>query len=149
MAVRYVHTNVVARNWQGLAEFYITVFGCKAKPPERNLRGEWLDSLTSLKNAHVRGIHLLMPGLGRGGPTLEIFQYTGRKRRTLPQTDEPGFGHIAFAVTNVQQMITKLKKNGGSLVGRRISTTIEGVGRIDVVYARDPEGNIIELQKWS
>jgi predicted enzyme related to lactoylglutathione lyase len=46
-------------------------------------------------------------------------------------------------------MIKKLEKHGGSLVGKLISTTIEGVGRIDVVYARDPEGNIIELQKWS
>ena len=109
----------------------------------------WLDSLTSLKNVHIRGVHLLMPGCGRAGPTLEIFQYSGRRRRTLPQTDQPGFGHIAFAVTNVAQMIKRLEKNGGSLVGKRITTTIEGVGKIDVVYARDPEGNIVELQKWS
>jgi predicted enzyme related to lactoylglutathione lyase len=67
----------------------------------------------------------------------------------VPQTDQPGFGHIAFAVTNVGQMIKSLKKNGGTLVGKRITTTIEGVGRLDVVYGRDPEGNIIELQKWS
>ena len=149
MTVKYVHTNLVAIDWQGLAEFYVNVFGCKAKPPERNLKGAWLDSLTSLRNVHIRGIHLLMPGYGRAGPTLEIFQYSRRRRRTLPQTSQPGFGHVAFAVTNVVQMIKRVEKNGGSLVGKRITTTIEGVGRIDVVYARDPEGNIIELQKWS
>jgi lactoylglutathione lyase len=148
MTIKYVHTNLVASDWLGLAEFYVNVFGCKAKPPQRNLEGAWLDSLTSLKNVHIRGIHLLMPGYGGSGPTLEIFQYSGRRRRALPQTDQPGFGHIAFAVANVAQMIKKLEKNGGSLVGKRITTTIEGAGRIDVVYARDPEGNIIELQKW-
>ena len=148
MTIKYVHTNLVASDWLGLAEFYINVFGCKGKPPQRNLEGAWLDSLTSLKNVHIRGIHLLMPGYGRSGPTLEIFQYSGRRRKALPQTDQPGFGHIAFAVTNVGQMIKRLEKNGGSLVGKRITTTIEGVGRLDVVYARDPEGNIIELQKW-
>jgi predicted enzyme related to lactoylglutathione lyase len=149
MAVKYVHTNLVTRDWQGLAEFYINVFACKAKPPERDLKGAWVDSLTSLKNVHIRGIHLLMPGYGRSGPTLEIFQYSRRRRRTLPQTDQPGLGHIAFAVTNVTQMIKRLGKNGGRLVGKRVTTTIEGVGRVDVVYARDPEGNIIEVQKWS
>ena len=25
---------------------------------------------------------------------------------------------------------------------------MEGVGNITLVYARDPEGNIIEIQKW-
>jgi lactoylglutathione lyase len=149
MIIKYAHTNLVASDWLGLAEFYVNVFGCKPKPPQRNLEGNWLDSLTSLKNVHIRGIHLLMPGYGRSGPTLEIFHYSGRRRRALPQTDQPGFGHIAFSVTNVAQMIKRLEKNGGSLVGKRITTTIEGVGRIDVVYARDPERNIIELQKWT
>jgi len=149
MTVKYVHTNLVAKDWKRLAEFYIEALACKAKPPERNLKGRWLDSLTSMKNVHICGIHLVLPGFNSGGPTLEIFQYSKNKRKTWPPTDQPGFGHIAFAVTNVTHMIKKLEKHGGSLVGKLISTTIEGVGRIDVVYARDPEGNIIELQKWS
>jgi len=57
MTIKYVHTNLVAKNWQGLAAFYVRVLGCKVKPPERNLKGEWLDLLTALKNVHIRGIH--------------------------------------------------------------------------------------------
>ena len=71
MTIKYVHTNLVAKNWQGLAAFYVRVLGCKVKPPERNLKGEWLDLLTALKNVHIRGIHLLLPGFGGNGPTLE------------------------------------------------------------------------------
>ena len=37
-AVRYAHTNIVARDWKALALFYIKAFGCKRKLPERNLR---------------------------------------------------------------------------------------------------------------
>jgi len=44
--------------------------------------------------------------------------------------------------------LTKAKKYGGGSVGEIISTEIRGVGNIEVVYARDPEGNIVELQKW-
>jgi lactoylglutathione lyase len=149
MTIKYVHTNLVAKDWQSLAAFYVRVLGCKVKPPERNLKGEWLDLLTSLKNVHIRGIHLLLPGFGGNGPTLEIFQYFRGKRSTRAQANHSGYGHMAFAVTNVGNMIKKIEKNGGSMVGKRISTTIEGVGTIDVAYARDPEGNIIELQRWN
>ena len=117
---KYVHTNLVAANWRELAEFYIKVFGCKRKPPERKLKGEWLDSLTSIRNAHIEGMHLALPG----------------------------FGHIAFAVTDVKAALARAKRHGGSAVGSLVSTTIEGVGHIEVAYARDPEGNVVELQKW-
>ncbi len=147
-SIKYVHTNLVARDWKKLARFYIEVFGCKPKPPERNLKGDWLDELTSLRNVQVSGIHLHLPGFDELGPTLEIFQYSKSRKQPAPEINQPGFAHIAFAVHNVKQMLTKVKRHGGSSVGNLVSTTIEGVGRINLVYARDPEGNIIELQKW-
>jgi lactoylglutathione lyase len=148
VAVKYAHTNLVARDWKRLATFYIAVLGCKPKPPERDLRGNWVDNLTGLKSAHIQGMHLLLPGYGSKGPTLEIFQYQSKKRRRLPLTDQLGFGHIAFAVEDVGKTLKKIEENGGGRVGKRISAQVEGVGRLDVVYARDPEGNIIEIQKW-
>jgi hypothetical protein len=33
-------------------------------------------------------------------------------------------------------------------VGEIVTTNIQDAGSITFVYARDPEGNIIELQKW-
>ena len=66
-----------------------------------------------------------------------------------PSVSHPGFGHIAFAVRDVRAALAKVKSLGGSAVGSLVSTTIEGVGHIEVVYARDPEGNVVELQKWS
>ncbi len=145
---KYVHTNLIARDWKKLAKFYIEVFGCKRKPPERNLKGNWLDALTSLRNVQVEGIHLHLPGFDESGPTLEIFQYSKSRKQSVREINQPGFAHIAFTVRNVKQMLTKVKRHGGSAVGDLVSTTIEGVGRINLVYARDPEGNIVELQKW-
>jgi predicted enzyme related to lactoylglutathione lyase len=31
---RYVHTNLIARDWRKLAAFYQLVFGCLPVPPE-------------------------------------------------------------------------------------------------------------------
>ncbi len=147
-SIKFVHTNLVARDWKRLVRFYVTVFGCQPKPPERSLEGGWLDELTSLKNPHVDGVHLRLPGFNSDGPTLEVFQYSKSRKQGTPSINQPGFAHIAFRVRSVKQMLSKVKRNGGSSVGNPVSTTIAGVGKINVVYARDPEGNIIELQKW-
>jgi lactoylglutathione lyase len=146
--VRYVHTNLVAIDWKQLAEFYIKVFGCKPKPPKRDLKGDWLDRLTSLKKAHIKGIHLYLPGYKKDGPTLEIFEYSKKKTKQTPTVNTPGYAHIAFSVKNVKETILKVERNGGGRVGEVVSGDIEGVGSINVGYARDPEGNIIEIQKW-
>ncbi len=36
---RYVHTNLIARDWRLLAQFYTGVFGCEFVPPERDYAG--------------------------------------------------------------------------------------------------------------
>ncbi len=141
--------NIISRDWRALADFYITVFECRMKLPERNLKGEWVDRLTSLEDERIRGIHLYLPGYETDGPTLEIFEYDRNRENGEKAINLEGFAHIAFAVENVQEKTDLLLKHGGSLVGELIDSYIEGVGNITVVYARDPEGNIIEIQKWS
>jgi uncharacterized protein YdhG (YjbR/CyaY superfamily) len=139
---------VIAKDWRRLSRFYIEVFRCTRKPPERNLKGEWLDSLTALKNARIRGVHLNLPGCGPDGPTLEIFQYSSVLTRGAAGINQAGFSHIAFSVPDVEKTVRKVLMHGGSLVGDVVSATIAGMGAIDVGYVRDPEGNIIEIQKW-
>jgi predicted enzyme related to lactoylglutathione lyase len=148
MKTKFSHINIISNNWKALADFYINVFECKPKPPERNLSGEWLDKLTDLHNSKINGIHLLLPGYDLDGPTLEIFEYNQNIENGKKHINLIGFSHIAFAVENVEKKLNLLLKHGGSTVGELINTEIEGVGKICVVYAKDPEGNIIEIQKW-
>jgi len=55
---KYVHTNLIARDWKKLVGFYREVFGCEPKGPERNLSAAWLDRVNSVPNARLRGVHL-------------------------------------------------------------------------------------------
>ena len=145
----YVHTNLIARDWKKLVRFYSDVFGCDPKPPERNMSGAWLDQLTSLQDAQLSGVHLRLRGYGDNGPTLEIFSYNQLVERELQSANQCGFGHIAFAVEDVGEALQAVIAAGGSTVGNVVTTQVDGVGVLRVVYARDPEGNIVELQKWS
>jgi len=146
---KYVHTNLIARDWKKLVRFYCEVFGCEPKGPERDLSGAWLDRVNAVPNAHVRGVHLRLPGYGNNGPTLEIFSYDQLIERELPRSNERGFAHIAFAVDGVGEALEAVIAAGGGTVGEIATAEVKGVGLLRVVYARDPEGNIVELQKWS
>ena len=146
---KYVHTNLIARDWKRLVHFYTEVFGCEPKGPERDMSGAWLDSVTSLRNAHLRGVHLRLPGNGDEDPTLEIFSYDQVIECDLSVANKCGFAHVAFAVDDVDKALQAVIAAGGTAVGNIATTKVDGVGMLRVVYARDPEGNIVELQKWS
>src|SRR5688500_1783254 len=118
MVAKFVHTNLTAKDWRRLAQFYCEVFECIPKPPERLHSGDWLDDLTALKGARVAGVHLGLPGFDSGGPTLEIFTYLDMREASTPVANEPGFGHIAFAVDDVDAALAAVIAAGGSSVGR-------------------------------
>ena len=146
--MKYVHTNIIAEDWQILADFYIHVFDCQPVPPIRNQKGDWLDKGLGLKNAHLQGVHLRLPGCGEHGPTLEIYSY-GQMEEKLPTLpNRKGYGHLAFEVDNVAEVLANLLQNGGSKQGEISGKRVEGVGYITYTYAKDPEGNIIEIQNW-
>jgi predicted enzyme related to lactoylglutathione lyase len=145
---KYVHTNLIARDWKRLVQFYKDVFGCEPKGPERDLSDPWLDKVTALSNARLRGVHLRLPGYRDDGPTLEIFSYDDVVERDLPRANECGFAHIAFGVDDVDEALQAVIAAGGSSVGEIATAEVDGVGPLRVVYARDPEDNIVELQKW-
>ncbi|MEJ2156272.1 MAG: VOC family protein [Desulfobacteraceae bacterium] len=146
--MRFAHTNIVAKDWRTLSEFYVKVFDCKIKPPERNLSGAWLDRATGLQDAALEGIHLLLPGHGDDGPTLEIFSYQKMHDGNLMMADHIGITHIAFEVNDVDRTLDEAIKRGGQRLGQITEKTVDGVGELKFVYFRDPEGNIVEIQSW-
>ncbi len=146
--MRFVHTNIVSIDWKTLTDFYIKTFDCKLIPPIRTQSGAWLDKGTGLHDAHLQGAHLLLPGYGENGPTLEIYQYQLIDKQGEQAPNTKGYGHIAFEVEDVEEVLKSLIKNGGKATGEVTQKEVEGVGKLTFVYAKDPEGNLIELQNW-
>jgi catechol 2,3-dioxygenase-like lactoylglutathione lyase family enzyme len=151
MAIKaaYAHTNLIARDWQRLAQFYQSVFGCTPVPPERHLRGQDLERGTGVADSEIHGVHLRLPGHGEHGPTLEIFSYTRPAEAITPLVNRPGFAHIAFAVSDVVDARRVVLQAGGNTVGDVVTIQLPTGARVTWCYVYDPEGNIIELQSWS
>ncbi len=145
---KFVHTNLIARDWRALAEFYRTVFGCTVVPPERDYSGSALAAGTGVPGAKLRGVHLRLPGHGPDGPTLEIFSYTPNVDGQAPAINRPGFAHIAFQVASVDEARREVIAAGGKAVGAIVTLTTTTGSRVTWCYVTDLEGNIIELQSW-
>jgi predicted enzyme related to lactoylglutathione lyase len=147
-SARYVHTNLIARDWRRLANFYQSVFGCVPVPPERDLSGPALEAGTGVPGATLAGMHLRLPGAGADGPTLEIFSYSHLADGPAHAVNRPGFAHIAFAVASVEAARAEVLATGGRAVGDIVETTIGSGTRVTWCYVTDPEGNLVELQAW-
>jgi predicted enzyme related to lactoylglutathione lyase len=145
---RYVHTNLIARDWQQLARFYQDVFGCTPVPPERHYKGADLERGTGVPGSELHGVHLALPGYGENGPTLEIYSYTVRAPGLPAAVNRPGFAHIAFAVDDVRVAREAVLAAGGGTVGEVVTLQTAAGTKVTWCYMKDPEGNIIELQSW-
>jgi predicted enzyme related to lactoylglutathione lyase len=147
--VRYGHTNLIARDWRRLAAFYEHLFGCVPVPPERDYRGVDLERGTGVAGAALRGVHLRLPGHGSDGPTLEIYTYDWLEDAPNPTVNRPGWGHLAFAVHDVERARATVIDNGGGSVGEVVTLQTADGRRVTWCYVSDPEGNIVELQSWA
>jgi predicted enzyme related to lactoylglutathione lyase len=145
----YVHTNLIARDWQKLSLFYQEVFGFKPVPPERHYKGDDLERGTGVRDSELHGVHLRMPGFDDRGPTLEIYTYTVPKEGLDPAVNRPGFGHIALSVPDVIKAQEIVLHAGGTAVGEVVTLHTSAGSKVTWCYVTDPERNIIELQSWS
>ena len=117
-------------------------------PPERDMQGDWIDRMTGIRGAQIRGEHLRLPGYEDKQPTLEIFSYNDWVEGGSQQINRIGFGYIAFEVDDVSAVLKKLQVAGGGQIREQIVTDYPNNVVATIVYATDPEGNIVELQNW-
>ena len=95
MRARYAHTNLIARDWRRLSDFYVRVFGCVPVPPERDYRSAMPTNLYGPgDNYHPENSHVI-PALMRrvhearlaGAPEVVIWG-SGTPRREFLHVDD-------------------------------------------------------------
>lgn len=146
---RYVHTNIIAKDSPKLISFYKEALNCKSIGETRDIKGDWLDKMTGVKNAHIVGEHLCMPGYDEDHPTLEIFSYDEMVDGEKRIINQCGFAHLAFEVDNVEETLKKVLEAGGGQYGELVKTEYADGRKATFVYVTDVEGNILELQSWA
>lgn len=79
---------------------------------------------------------------------MEIFSYDSIRETIIGEVNRSGIAHIAFEVDDVETTLELVIRAGGSKVGELVTAQYPNNMQAVFIYARDPEGNIIELQSW-
>lgn len=75
-------------------------------------------------------------------------EYKESITRSVPTVNEPGYGHLAFGVLDLSQTIENVLRFGGALQGQITNFGTEENPHL-IVYVRDLEGNILELEQFN
>ncbi len=142
--MRISHISLTARNADALAGFYKRVFGCEDRRPPKVLSGETVSRGNGLADCEIYSVWLNLPNLD--APFLEILEYKSLIERPEQAVNERGIGHISFEVDDILQAFENVLSEGGSALGEIVNF---GSARDPflIVYMRDPDGNVVELEQ--
>ncbi len=144
--MKLAHINLVARDAEALAAFYMNVMKCELLRAPRVLSGEKVSRGNGLPNSQIYSIWLRFPALEH--PFLEIHEHTTTHHRDQPQVNEPGFGHLSFQMNDIEDTLSKIIEAGGAQIGQTTNFGTSDKPYL-IAYARDPEGNVLELEQTS
>ena len=124
-----------------LKNFYIELF----KPLKVILNDEYgseIENITGISEIKIVTCKLICEDF-----IIEIIKYINPKPNIISNSNSSftGFNHIALNVSDFLSAIKLIKENGGGLVNKNFEFRKDK--KISVVYAYDPEGNILELVK--
>jgi catechol 2,3-dioxygenase-like lactoylglutathione lyase family enzyme len=126
-------------------EFYRDGLGLELSGPLRPFdANEAIMRLGNIMGAQTRYAALKVPG---SVMAVELIEYKDIDRRPVrPRFQDPGTGNLIVRVRDIDGVLARLKKTGGSVV------TVGGVpqtigGSVRVVFVQDPDGFLVELNQ--
>ncbi|HUJ67989.1 MAG TPA: VOC family protein [Syntrophorhabdales bacterium] len=136
------HFSFTVSSLEETLHFFCDLLGLKATP------------ITDVENEDVRKI-IGMPGASLrislveipDTKKIELIEYVKPKGKTIDlNTSNPGVAHIAFSVSNIEQMYEDLSKKGVKFVNPPLwAVSNDGKGRWAVCYLRGPDGITLEM----
>ncbi len=148
MSIKFEHACLVVQDLRKIVNFYVKTLECEELPWKLSLKSDWIRKGIGVSDADIKGVFLRLPGYDNDGPTLEVFQYTNyEKKMRSPKANNLGINHLSFQVEDVDQILECIIDAGGKPLGK-VSKEFQKHNNTEqsLVYATDPEGNIIELK---
>lgn len=141
MIINIRHTGLVVFNLDRALFFWVDLLGFKILKKTIE-SGDYIDAILGLKNVNVTTVKLESPD--KNNSQLELLHFNSHKSESKWEGNpfSTGFTHIAISVKNVDQLCEKLLLHGVEFPGK---PQINPEHTAKVIYARGPEGILIEL----
>lgn len=133
------HTGLVVQNLDESVMFWCKTMGFSLhKRTEES--GDLIDAVMELADVRVTTVKLTSPD----GTLLELLRFGSHpgEDNWNGSTTSTGLTHLAFTVTNLDDMYRKLQSEG---VRFHTPPTVSADGSVKMSYCRGPEGLILEL----
>jgi len=152
MITRLDHTNIVVQNLQCMTRFYSEVLGLRLAKEVR-ISGDWVEQVVGLKGVEADVVYLEAPD-GSRVELIHFDQPTGLRPEGLDRANTQGIRHIAFRVSDIDNVAARIKGAGVKLQSAiqqvpDSQVTYQGGARKRLVYFRDPEANLLELCEYA
>ncbi len=136
---RIDHVDVIVNDLAAAKAFFLDL-GLEVQG-EGDVAGAWVDRVIGLDGVKNTVVFFRVPG-GEDGIELIKFSTPADERGIQPSfANTLGIRHIAFAVEDIDAVVTKLRQKGTELVGEVQSFE----DQYKLCYVRGPEGIILEL----
>ncbi|MFC4403825.1 VOC family protein [Gracilibacillus xinjiangensis] len=136
---RVDHVGIIVNDLPAAKAFFLD-FGLEMMG-EGEVEGEWVERIIGLQNVKEEVVMLRTPD---GEANIELVKFHTPSDENGVQrafANTLGIRHIAFAVEDIEAIVTKLEKNGAELIGE--IQNYENAYKL--CYVRGPEGIILEL----
>lgn len=137
------HVAIVTRGFERMLTFYTDGVGFEvAYEAAWEVDNPYSEAVLGIKDSAGR-----LAVLRAGNAYLELHEYLEPAGRSLPEDNRPcdqGYRHICLDVTDIDAVYERLLAAGMHFPAP--PTRIEGLD-LRTVYARDPEGNLVEVQE--
>jgi len=136
------HFSFTVSSLEETLRFFCDFLGLKATPI-MEVENEDVQKIIGMPGASLRISLVEIPDKS----SIELIEYVRPKGKAIDlNTSNPGVAHIAFAVTNIEEMYEDLSHKGVKFVNPPVwAPGNDGKGRWRVCYLRGPDGITLEI----
>ena len=133
------HTGIVVNDMEKAFHFWHDVMGLKVEADFVE-EGEFIDKLQALSGVNLHMIKLSAPD----GTLIELLKDENHPQPPPPERKlcDRGVSHVAFTVADADAAWQTLRAEGCELLSEPLTSPD---GKAKVFFARDPEGNLLEI----
>lgn len=142
MIMRMDHLNIVVSDLQKAKEFFM-LLGC-TEGISSELDLNFLEKLTGIRCAGGRFVELRHPGSNVSIELLKFDSAASGSEET-GQANRIGFRHLAFAVSDIEAEVRRLRDLGVQFIGE--IQTWRNTGK-KLIYFHGPDGILLELAQY-
>jgi catechol 2,3-dioxygenase-like lactoylglutathione lyase family enzyme len=135
----FVHVGLVVEDLDETIRF-LTLLGFDCSEPGL-FSGEWIDRIIALEDVTVE---VAMARAPDGSDIFEVVRFDSPSaggEEPAPAANRPGLRHIAFTVTDLREVVDRVRQAGWETVGE----IVDYQSTYLLCYVRGPEGLIVEL----